>query len=47
MAEQIRKRNEIDARYTWDLSHIYASCVILRPQDIVFHLIISALVRVF
>ncbi len=25
MAEQIRKRNEIDARYTWDLSHIYAS----------------------
>ena len=25
MAEQIRKRNEIEARYTWDLSHIYAS----------------------
>ena len=25
MAEQIRKRSEIEARYTWDLSHIYAS----------------------
>ena len=23
MAEQIRKRNEIDAKYKWDLTHIY------------------------
>ena len=25
MAETIRKRNEIEDRYKWDLTHIYAS----------------------
>ena len=25
MAEEIRKREEIDAKYKWDLTHIYSS----------------------
>ena len=25
MAEEIRKRNEIEDKYKWDLTHIYAS----------------------